>query len=296
MEGKCRLCDNERELRESHIIPSFVFKWLKESSGTGFIRFGHNPNLRIQDGPKHYLLCDVCEGLFSDWEKEFADSIFHPCHEGSNPPFYYGKWLLKFAVSVSWRVLNFIIDYTGLSKFPEVLREKANNALFHWKDFLLDKAPHPSQFEQHMLPLGSVKSFSNIKMPPNVNRYILRTIDSDAAFAGDKEAFVYSKMGRIVLVGFIEMPHPERWKGTKIHVSKGSLGVRKYSLPSKFGEYFFNRARESLELQASISAKQKLKIEESYREDQDRGINAESFKALDDDVNLFGHNAVFEEE
>ena len=29
---KCKLCDNEATLEESHIIPKFVYKWIKQTS------------------------------------------------------------------------------------------------------------------------------------------------------------------------------------------------------------------------------------------------------------------------
>lgn len=64
MNGVCLLCKRERELQLSHIIPNFVYNWLKDTSPS-FIRSSQNPNQRIQDGPKYYLLCAECEGLFS---------------------------------------------------------------------------------------------------------------------------------------------------------------------------------------------------------------------------------------
>lgn len=292
MKGICRLCDNNRELRESHIIPSFVYRWLKETSGTGFIRFGHNPNLRTQDGYKPYWLCDNCEGLFNSWETEFANNIFHPLNKGTSLNFPYGPWLLKFAVSVSWRVLNFFIEDHDISHFPDVLQKKANNALSKWKEFLLDHSPHPAQFEQHMLPFDRLKSSDYPDMPPNINRYILRTVDIDHVCVGETNGFVYSKMGRIVLIGFIEMPHPWQWKGTKLHVKKGVLGSKHYSLPAEFGEYFVNKARRLAEINNSISSNQKQKIEQSYKKDIDRAIKSESLKAMDYDVKMFGKDAV----
>ena len=102
MKGTCKLCEADGELRESHILPSFVYRWLKSSSGTGFIRFGENPNLRSQDGFKTYLLCGECEGLFNSWETEFANKIFHPLNGGSGATLQYGPWMLKFAASVSY--------------------------------------------------------------------------------------------------------------------------------------------------------------------------------------------------
>ncbi|MGA1856963.1 hypothetical protein VH569_13350 [Azospirillum sp. 11R-A] len=75
--GKCALCDTENiELKESHSIPKFVYKWVKESSKTGFIRGGDNVNDRLQDGPKEHLLCNDCEGKLSAIEKVFAKGVF----------------------------------------------------------------------------------------------------------------------------------------------------------------------------------------------------------------------------
>ncbi|MDQ6987940.1 MAG: hypothetical protein Q9M25_09070, partial [Mariprofundaceae bacterium] len=67
MKGTCRLCGQEQDLQKSHVIPSFVYKWLKETSGTGFFRFGMEPNKRVQDGHKFYWLCKECEGRFNEW-------------------------------------------------------------------------------------------------------------------------------------------------------------------------------------------------------------------------------------
>ncbi len=295
MNGICRLCNIDRELKESHIIPSFIFKWIKETSGTGFIRFGQNPNLRIQDGYKLYWLCDDCENLFNTWETEFANNVFHPMTEGSSVYYPYGSWLLKFAVSVSWRVLNYFVEELDLSHFPAILQEKANNALSLWKDFLLGKTPHPARFEQHMLPLDLIDSFNHPYMPANINRYILRTVDIDVVHSGDKSAYVYSKMGRIVLVGFIEMPNPREWKGTKLHVKKGVLGSKHYILPAGFGDYFVNKARGLAKIANSISPKQQQRIEESYSKDLDRAESSETVKAMDQDVKLFGNKAFTKE-
>src|SRR3989338_10236365 len=104
----CKLCGINDELQNSHIIPSFIYRWLKETSGTGFLRFGQTPNKRVQDGLKDYLLCSSCEGLFQKWETEFANKIFYPIVKNREIRFYYESWLLKFAVSLSWRVLTIL--------------------------------------------------------------------------------------------------------------------------------------------------------------------------------------------
>lgn len=132
-------------------------------------------------------------------------------------------------------------------------------------------------------------------MPSNINRYILRTVDIDAVRVGEKNGFVYSKMGRIVLIGFIDML-PHQWKGTKLHVESGVLGSKHYSLPAEFGEYFVNRARSVSKINDSISPNQKRKFEETYKKDIGRAIKSETFKAMDHDVKMFGKKAFKKED
>ena len=107
----CRLCGATKELQESHILPGFVFRWKKETSATGYLRFGQQPNLRVQDGVKLHLLCRDCEQRFNNWETEFANRIFHPMTQGKAARACYGPWLLLFCASVSWRV--WCITLTG---------------------------------------------------------------------------------------------------------------------------------------------------------------------------------------
>ena len=169
-------------------------------------------------------------------------------------------------------------------------------ALVHWKRFLLGETSHPSRFEQHMLPFDRIESFTYPEMPPNINRYILRTVDIDTVHSGDKAAYVYSKMGRIVLVGFIEMPRPREWVGSKLHVKEGVLGSEHYVLPSGFGDYFIKKANRLITVEKSMSEKQRKNIDEAYRRDLDRAASSETMKAMDYDVILFGDNAFTDKE
>jgi hypothetical protein len=67
----CRLCGAVKELQESHILPGFVFRWMKETSATGYLRSRQQPNLRVQDGLKLHFLCADCERRFNQWETQF---------------------------------------------------------------------------------------------------------------------------------------------------------------------------------------------------------------------------------
>ena len=56
----CYLCKEPAQLQRSHIVPSFVGKWLKDTSVTGFLRHGIDQSLRQQDIPKQPLLRSSC--------------------------------------------------------------------------------------------------------------------------------------------------------------------------------------------------------------------------------------------
>lgn len=107
MEDKkqCRLCLQESVLQKSHIIPKFAIKYLKETS-IG-IRQTDNPNQRVQDGAKTYLLCSHCEQRFSSSEKYFSEKIFIPFLKEKKSSYTYDDNLFYFMTSVSWRILYY---------------------------------------------------------------------------------------------------------------------------------------------------------------------------------------------
>jgi hypothetical protein len=69
MEGTCKLCGKIGNLQQRHVLPSFVFKWMKQA---GHIRKTGLPNRRAQDGEKREWLCSGCEQLFNSFETPFA--------------------------------------------------------------------------------------------------------------------------------------------------------------------------------------------------------------------------------
>src|SRR6266496_6749141 len=100
MVGVCRLCDRETVLEESHVVPGFVYKWLKDSSWTGALRCGLRPNKRVQDGYKFYWLCGTCEDRLNTWETTFASLVFYPFNKEEINTVSYDAWLLKFCTSI----------------------------------------------------------------------------------------------------------------------------------------------------------------------------------------------------
>ena len=286
----CALCNRSADLQASHIVPGFVFDWLHGTSATGYFRFSQSPNLRVQDGLKPRMLCWNCEQLFSSWEREFAEKCFVPINSGRVRKISYGPWMLKFATSVSWRVLRVLAASGGLTGFPDHILTKVNDALQEWARFLLGSQSNPGSHEQHMIVVDVVESASNDNPPPNISRYLSRTIEIDVAHAHDS-AFSYAKMGRFVLFGFVAMEHPRRWKGTRLHVQQGRFGQQDIELPSNVGDYLCAHARFAAEKSSQISERQQTKIRRTYERDLDRAARSETLRAMHHDVSIFGTDA-----
>lgn len=295
-ERPCRFCGAATPLRQSHILPAFVLRWLKETS-PGAIRLAETVDRRTQDGVKIKLLCEVCEQTFSAWEKAFAERIFLPFHQ-RNADFeeiHYGSWALKFAASVSWRVLTFYHENSDISHFDEKQLQEAAIALEHWEKFLKGLILHPARFEQHLIPLDFVESISGvgIRWSPFINRYLTRTIDMDVV-AFDHSAIVYSKLGRLLLVGFIAGEQRSCWKDTRIHVREGGFGgVKQYRVPSSLIHFINSKANKTAGTLASMSPKQNDIIQQAILKKAASGelFDTEIFEAIKRDAVLFGKEA-----
>ena len=287
----CRLCGQGAELRQSHIIPRFVYQWLKDTSATGHFRFSQQPNLRVQDGLKIPMLCASCETRFNDWETKFATHVFHPFTAGKTHTAFYGGWMYRFCTSVSWRVLAHYLDNKYVRHLSSRLLLRATETECLWRQFLLGAGPIPEGTEQHFLPLGSIQTITHSNCPHNINRYILRSIDMDVASNKRDSVFVYAKLGPLVVLGFAEMPNSHQWLGTKLDVDHGAIQPRGYTIPAGFDDFLFEKSRKVARTQEAMSDRQKDTIDRAYRRDIDRAARSESFRAMGDDVRLFGDKA-----
>jgi hypothetical protein len=288
MDGTCKLCGETKDLQHSHVLPAFVFRWQRESSGNGYIRSTHEPDRRVQDGLKFYWLCFDCEQRFSRWEREFASTLFHPYLTRSGERFAYGPWLLKFCASVSWRVLTYGFEQNVFSSWSAEEVARAKEAEKVWREFLLGKRDHPGEFRQHVLPLDTVASATG-DIASNMNRYFMRAIHLDIV-SGPSIAFTYSKLGRWAIFGSISEPSGA-WAGAKVNANEGVIGPRAYTLPAPLGDYWNEKARKMSAALASVSDKQHQKIESAFRSNLDRFVDSDAFAAMKADVDLFGADA-----
>ena len=143
MVGKCALFDIETELNHSHIIPKFAFDYLKETGGR-YLRTYDQPNKRLQDGPKRYLLSRRAELEFSKRERWFANNIFIPYMKDDEKYFVYNENFAFFIISVLWRVLVDQLKHPDIASDPrfQFLMEVQNE----WKKFL-SEAVYPRNYD-----------------------------------------------------------------------------------------------------------------------------------------------------
>ena len=292
MESTCRLCCQTKPLRVSHIIPAFVWAWLKKTS-VGGVRGSEIPNRRIQDGPKVPMLCEACEQTFSVWEREFCKNIFDPIHASARTPIglpYRGTWALRFCVSVSWRALELLKDH-GLSHLTEPQQRGCDETLETWRKFLTNALPHPGRHEQHLVPLDVIADHTMPDLSPFINRYLTRAIDLSLP-TSNKEVLTYVKMGRLLLIGFaVPAQDTTDWKGTKVRVREGTVGDDRMVLPGKLYNWMNERANFVASKLGELSPPQKQKIERLSFYKPDEILESDVFRALTFDVQHSGQGA-----
>lgn len=290
----CALCLQSNELRESHIIPAFAFRWLRSRSLTGHVRHSDNPNLRVQDGAKMPMLCADCEQLISKDENAFSSKLFRPILADDGQVFYQ-QWLLRFAVSLSWRVLNYCYGRNPESDYTEEQKKAAGDAEAIWRDFLLERRPHPGIFEQHLMIFTPLTGIPPSQLPNNINRYLLGGIEMDIV-GGQRSMMTFAKIGRFAFFGFIQTPSG-KWTNTKIHVGNGRIKAGQFEAPTSIGDFLISRASGAWnDVHNEMSPKQRQKAQDELKRaimrDPAAFVSSDHGKAMLADADMFGDDAI----
>lgn len=269
----CALCRKYERQEISHIIPSFVYKKLRNISPSGRFRGTSNPNRRIQDGEKFPLLCPRCEDKFSEWERRFAETVFHPYYLSSKNTFSfsYDKWFLKFLVSISYRALVSKIEKKEFKNHSKECIRRMKEAKGIWKDFLLEKRDDVGLYKQHffILPI-EIKSDSYFLQENNglFKFYLFSGTDSDTVCAKhDSEFYLIVKFGEFFIVSSIIDRHPSQWSGLTINFLQGEfkLGCVVY-MPYLVTNFIESAIQKILLARENISPTQSEKIKLSVEE------------------------------
>lgn len=166
----CALCRSTADLRDSHIIPKFMIRHIRETSATGRLRRLDNLARRHQDGIKLRLLCDACEGRFNAHETWFASDVFRPTVAETGRPTLHHRSLLPFVVSLAWRCAQ--ADGERLARKYPSHAEAIHKAMEQWRRYLLSPDQAPGQ--HYLFNLSAVYVLNG---PDWTNWYIRRAYD-----------------------------------------------------------------------------------------------------------------------
>lgn len=292
---KCRLCQKDKKLRESHVIPAFVYRWIKETSATGYLRFIENINLRAQDGVKIKLLCDDCEGILSVFETKFSREVFYPyvnkelnedgIAQGNIKSFQYNDWLLKFIISLQWRIS--VLEKNLSENYLQYHKKDMENYLENWRLFLLGERKDTDICETHLIFLQNLTAAEGVfptTMSDKVVYYLLRATDG-TIITTKRKLGVFSKIGPIAFYTFIKPSSLKKTSDTKIHL-KGAIKTGQNLFNSDMVNFLFiNRPNQFMKL-LKFSEKQQKVIEEAYLKKPEKAFKSMTAKALESDMIL----------
>lgn len=148
--AKCKLCLKERKLRNSHIIPEFMYSRIYDKNPKRYYEIkveGKSTRSRIeQKGKREYLLCGSCEGKLSKYEKYMGEVWYGKGKNGTASLvkssliedcrlFVYECAGLKYNLiklfldSLLWRLL--ISEKIKTPKYSEEVMEKLRLAIYN---------------------------------------------------------------------------------------------------------------------------------------------------------------------
>jgi hypothetical protein len=285
----CKLCRKIEPLCESHILPAFAYRWLKNRSGKGHLRHTDNPNRRVQDGIKLKWLCKQCEGIFSGFETEFANRAFYPWTKDKKQ-IVYGDWMLKFCVSVSWRVLTYAYGRNADTLYTTDQMRHIDRAETVWRDFLSGKTKDLNRYQQHLLVFDFVEETTISNLPNNFNRFMTGAITLDI-IGSSRSLMTFAKIGPFTIIGMI-LKGGTIWRGTKIKSGRGRLISEKIELSLPLLDFIKERASAAAEALEAISPVQREKIEQHVTANLESFLHSDQFRAIEADARLFGFEAV----
>lgn len=275
--GTCKLCQEEKPLQNSHIVPASIYKWLKKTSGTGRIRTIKNLNKPIQDGQKRYMLCRDCEQRFSKNEKKFKERIFLPVNNPQvSTGFEYDQELYYFVLSVWWRTIQLSISEDEEIKeckyLPVILECEKELRLF------LHEGVFPPNFNKVFLALtGLVESApKEYKM---INYYFLRAVDPFIMF-DDESCFFALKIPSFWFFGNIVGLDTKSLKPTEINPLGGTYSSEGIILSEPhIASFLHERLSLHNDLHEKMSPVQTRKVTEAHIKNLDRFLSSKSYEA-----------------
>lgn len=290
----CALCLRQERLVASHIIPAFVFRWLKETGATGYLRGAVNANLRMQDGKTQHLLCKQCEKVLNNYETNFANIIFYPyvrqelseagIATGTIGYFNYHDWLLRFVISIHWRLIV-SHDVPADKQIHSKLLTCLNNVKEPWRKFLLKETEHTGDCESHLIFLQNLaagKGTLPFNINDNINFYLLRAADGTTISSRNKIG-VYSKIGPIAFITTIRPNKFNNAADSRIRM-KGQIRTAQSIKNQHIARFIFITRPNEAFLRVKYSEQQLKAIEDAYRANPEKVRRSMTIRAAEADL------------
>ncbi|ELI5429573.1 hypothetical protein RRJ83_002676 [Vibrio parahaemolyticus] len=264
---QCNFCLNECEqLINSHIVPKFIYKWIKKTSTTGRLRDAQKIDRPVQDGLKVDFLCEDCEVDFSTVEKFFSENIFIPIanKDGDFTGIDFSdERVKKFIVSVIWRVAKYTINN------PEINGNWTADEIENF-DACADELKSSyytdgkSRFSTYLVPTNS--SFAQRKVIDIEDyAYFERSVSMDFMIYDDCDgrASVFIKLPFMLIVCEFVSFQDDMWTG--MDVNNGLVfDAEKCSVPAYVSAYMQHDCRRHYQITAQMSQSQQEKLKKMF--------------------------------
>lgn len=162
--GICRLCKQECELKDSHIVPKLFYNLIKKNSPTGRFRNTDNPNIPYQDGEKLPFLCGDCEEKFSKYETYFSANIYQNFSSSYGIKEFESKGneISYFVLSIAWRTLKHLME-KGIKNLSKEEYNQIDIVLEEWRNVLYNENFKAiSTIKQYIIPTAYLNYFSDM--------------------------------------------------------------------------------------------------------------------------------------
>lgn len=228
---KCKYCQQSESIKNSHIIPKFIFDWLKETSATGSIRNSISPNKRVHDGVKVDLLCTECEKKFSTFENSFKRNIFSKIanYRKQREVIDFTSDDKKCVYSIIWRVLAYSYYYKKMNEFTKEELEKIPVFLDKIKKAV--ESGITNDFRTYIVPLTESVVLES-KLPVTNFMYYDRCIGMEPRIYDNYERlFLYIKLPFILIVCELISCSKDIWIAPQLELTSKIKITDKIELP-----------------------------------------------------------------
>lgn len=210
--GTCMLCGKEGDLLDGHIAPKFTYKRYITSKGGRYFD-SEKDKFETRQRTAH-MFCRECENLLTGSLDGLGARFLARFECEPYLPHFYDEQFLRWTVSLSLRAL-----FSEFLDHPERL-SLAQEAMEHWKAYLLGQKPSVGPFTQHVF----LRYFEEAS-------HFQKLLDWDFL---QEQGLTFFKVGPVVVFGLTRLTD---WSRTDRHAAGVSLVRRDGGYIQRLGDY-----------------------------------------------------------